>query len=195
MAERGYKIRINVKKVSGNEDRLYCNVSFPDEARELFKKPYVSAKRMQDRLAFVPWDNKTGRGTVAVGANSIQFGLQSDCEKMQDFCGEYNLVNTTDNGIVFVKLADRKPFKRELDTTPSTHDSCPKDVPVVAQPASIKDVLRDAIERKKEDVKKAAEEVVAAENLLAEAKERLAKITDELSAYYVVLNAETGVDK
>lgn len=117
---RDYKIRINVRPLRGYAGKLYAFVSLSDETRALFDKPYVSVKRMQDRLAFVPWDNKTeGRGTVAVGCNTLQFGLQTDCEKMQDFCGEYDLVNKTDAGVVFVKLADRKPFTIEFEKAES----------------------------------------------------------------------------
>jgi len=119
---RGYKIRINVRPSKRYEGKLYAYVALSDETREMFDKPYVSVKRMHDRLAFVPWEYKTGNGTVAVSGNSLQFGLQADCEKMQDFCGEYNLVNKTDNGVVFVKLADRKPFAREFEKDGSKHD-------------------------------------------------------------------------
>ena len=110
MAERNYKLRINA---CDSYQYTRVMVSFPDAVAPMFEKPYVSVKRMQDRLAFVPWDTKTEQGIVAVGKNIIHFSKKADAEKMADFFGQYNLVGKTDSGIVYVKLCDRKPFDRE----------------------------------------------------------------------------------
>ena len=188
MSKSRYKMRINVYDTNG---KRYGYISLSEDVAAMFDKPYVSIKRMQDRLAFVPWDNKTEQGIVSVSNGKIQFGLQSDCDKAQDFCGQYYLVNKTDSGIVFVKLADRHPFDRELPERVHTpHDKCTEPV-VVTQSAGLTDMLRDAIERKKEEVNKAAENVTAAENLLNEAKERLDRLAEELRAYKTVLSLET----
>lgn len=188
MSKSRYKMRINVYDTNG---KRYGYISLSEDVAAMFDKPYVSIKRMQDRLALVPWDNKTEQGIVSVSNGKIQFGLQSDCDKVQDFCGQYYLVNKTDSGIVFVKLADRHPFDREFPERVHTpHDKCTEPV-VVTQSVGLTDMLRDAIERKKEEVNKAAEEVTAAENLLNEAKERLDRLAEELSAYKTVLSLET----
>jgi hypothetical protein len=187
MASR-YNIRINVRTLKNGN--LYSYVSMSEEVAALFEKPYVSVKRMNDRLAFCQWDNKTGRGEVTINNGRLQFGVQADCEKMQDFCGQYYLYGKTDSGVIYVKLEDRRPFDREVgEYLASPHDKCSEHV--VTQTACLSDMLQQAIERKSGELTKAAEEVTAAENLLKEAQERFDKVSAELNAYYVVLNAET----
>lgn len=184
-----YKMRINVRTLTNGS--LYSYVSMSDDVAAMFTKPYVSVKRMQDRLAFCQWDKKTGQGTVKVGKNSLQFGVQEDCEKIKDFCGQYYLVNKTDSEIVFVKLADRHPFDKEVgEYNSSPHDKCselPKEAP---HSATLAEMIDEAIKRKQGEVDRAAEEVVAAENILKDAKERFDKLSEELSAYYTVLRSE-----
>lgn len=196
MASR-YKIRINVRRLQNGN--LYSYVSLSEDVAALFEKPYVSVKRMNDRLAFCQWDKRAGRGEVTLNNGRLQFGVQADCEKMQDFCGQYYLYGKTDSGVIYVKLEDRHPFDREVgEYHGSKHDKCTHadDLPPQKDDAprftqSLREMLREAIERKQSEVNTAAEEVTAAENLLNEAKERLDRLAEELNAYKTVLSLET----
>lgn len=200
MARRNYKIRINVHKLT--DDRLHAMVSLADDVIEMFGgKPYVSVKRMQDRLAFVPWDNKTGRGMVAISNNSLQFGVQSDCEKMKDFCGEYTLVGNNESGIVYVKLEDRRPFEREYEREKGIkHDKVAEESQSAVTGKDLggsvgldfASMIEQRIKEKQEEIRKADEEVTAAQTILDEAKERLSKLNNDLRSYYTVLCMERG---
>lgn len=201
MAEnKQYQLRISVMPLT--ETRNYANVSFSDDVKAMFSKEYLSVKRMQDRLAFVPWDNKTGYGTVAIsGRNIVQFGLQNDCDKMMDFCGEYDIVNRTDNGVVFVKLEDRRPLKkwnkdieerfREVSHDPVT--VLPKEPPVITQAQMLSDALRDAIENKETELRTAEEELDTALALAEDARRNRDKVEKELLAYKAAYEVAKGV--
>lgn len=201
MAGRNYKIRINVKPTTGK--RWRAQVALSDEAVALFDKPYVSVKRMQDRLAFCQWDNKTGQGMSVLNNNILQFGVLEDCEKMKDFCGEYNLVTKTDSGIVFVKLADRKPFTISYDREHTPHDKCtelPPDTrldsvenPIGLYEAgnvpSLKELLGEKIEEGEKQLKEIRAEI---ERLMKEyiepMQEKADNLNDEIRAYCKAYN-------
>lgn len=201
MAEnKRYQLRISVMPLT--ETRNYANVSFSDDVKAMFTKEYLSVKRMQDRLAFVPWDNKTGYGTVAISdRNIIQFGLQSDCDKMMDFCGEYDIVNRTDNGVVFVKLEDHRPLKKRnkdieeqfREVSPEPVTVMPEEPPVITQAQMLSDVLRDAIENKEAELKNAEQDLDTALALAEDARRNRDKVEKELSAYKAAYKVAKGV--
>ena len=201
MGYRRYKMRINVRTLK-NGNRYAC-VTVSDDVAAMIDKPYVSVKRMQDRLAFVPWDNKTGYGTVVLNNNTLQFGVQEDCEKMLDFCGQYYLVNKTDSGIVFVKLADRHPFDREVvEYNGSTHDKCSElppdtrldsvDNPIglydVGKVPSLKELLKAEIEKKQKELEPIQKDIDAAKALLKEAEDRYEEVNIKLRAFCSAYN-------
>ena len=191
-------MRINVRTLkSGNR---YACVTMSDEVAAMIDKPYVSVKRMQDRLAFVPWDNKTGNGTVVLSNNTLQFGVQEDCEKMLDFCGQYYLVNKTDSGIVYVKLADRHPFDREVvEYNGSTHDKCSEliaddllpsegETPKWVKKPSLKELLKAEIEKKQKELEPIQKDIDAAKALLKEAEDRYEEVNIKLRAFCSAYN-------
>lgn len=104
-----YKIRINIYETKLGR-RVYVRLA--GDTYKMFPKPYVELRRIQDRIGFVPRDQQNNSGIVAIRENKLQFALETDCRKMEDFCGEYDEVNVTESGVVFLKLSDKKPYSQ-----------------------------------------------------------------------------------
>lgn len=165
MAKANYKLRINVYERNG-QLAAYCSIS--DETMELFTHPYYSVKRMQDRLAFMPWEHK-GRGMVRLGDGTLQYGVQEDCEKMKDFCGEYWLVGNNDKGVVWVKLEDRHPFKREvLNRVSTTRDAVAPVMYEAGNVPSLAELLAKEITKKNGELEKIELDLTAAREMVDE---------------------------
>jgi len=190
MKPKQYKMRICIH---GTKDKKRIYVSFNDDTLAMFTKPYVSVKRMQDRLAFMQWDTKTGQGFSAISNGMLRFSKQTDCEKMFDFCGEYNVVTKTDNGVVYVKLCDRMPLTTVVtnneeravleDLVPERNDALSHFVPQTPS-QSLADLLAIAIEKKQKELDTAQEEINVIKNgVLMRAMKRYEKINEELIAY------------
>lgn len=202
MPKSNYKIRINV---TGKEYK--CGyVSLSEEVMQYFKSPYYSVKRMNDRLMFIPWNEKTERGIVVLGNNTLQFGLQSDCEKMKDFCGEYYLYSTNEKGAVWVKLEDRHPFEREYkDRDASKRDkvampTVPEVLHLDEQPVmylsgnvpTLAELLEKAIEEKQKELEPISNDIKEAQALLDELQEKWDAVNNQLKAYCTAYNIAKG---
>lgn len=187
MPKGNYKIRINV---TGKEYK--CGyVSLSEEVMQYFKSPYYSVKRMNDRLMFIPWNEKTERGIVVLGNNTLQFGLQSDCEKMKDFCGEYYLYSTNENGAVWVKLEDRHPFEREYkDRDASKRDKVAMNLG--GNVPTLTELLEKAIEEKQKELEPISNDIKEAQALLDELQEKWHEVNDQLKAYCTAYNIAKG---
>lgn len=192
MRAKTYQMRICAH---GYKDKKKVYVSFSDETLAMFTKPYISVKRMQDRLAFMQWDTKTGQGFSAICNGMLRFAKQTDCEKMLDFCGEYALVTQTDNGIVFVKLEDRLPFTTVVTTATDGNDvhainteTLVKTVPVSDKP-NLSQLLAEEIEKKQKELAEISNQIDAIKNgVLRTAQERYEKVNNELRAYCIAYN-------
>lgn len=117
MPSRTYKMRIAVYETT--QGCPAGSVVISGDTYSMFTKPYVQLKRIGDRLGFIPRDNVgNGRvGIVAVRPDKFQFTFSAAVEKLREFCGEYDTVNVTDNGVVFIRLADRKDYTRTTSGT------------------------------------------------------------------------------
>ena len=155
MPKSNYKIRINVT----GDGYKSGNVTLSEEVMQYFTHPYYSVKRMGDRLMFIPWGKKTERGIVALGNNSLQFGVKSDCETMKDFCGEYYLFGAnSSNGEVWVRLEDRHPFKKEVTSRENIkYDKVA--TTEVAEEDVVKTFFEKEIERVESEQKKIKDEI------------------------------------
>lgn len=186
MPKSNYKIRINVT----GKGYKSGNVSLSEEVMQYFTHPYYSVKRMKDRLMFIPWDNKTERGIVALGNNALQFGLCSDCEKMKDFCGEYYLYSINENGAVWVKLEDRHPFKREV--TSRENVKYDKVADTDASEVTLAELLEKAIEEKQKELEPISNDIKEAQALLDELQEKWHEVNEQLKAYCSAYNIAKG---
>lgn len=108
--KRDYAVRIAVY-TKGNGNECVC-VTFNDDAHLALLDfgRYFTIKRMNDRLAFVGWKNKTGRGMAHLNNNMLQFSVPSDIEIAKEFAGQYNVMRSANDKMMFVSLEDRKDF-------------------------------------------------------------------------------------
>ena len=195
--ELGYGMRISVYDRFGRYDGI---VNLSENVAKMFEKPYVEIRRMQDRLAFVPWDKKTGKGLYLINNAKIQFSQQFDCEKALDFCGEWeeDMVAKTDNGVVFVKLGDMKPFSKSFSKKHAGHvqtqpeEETPKKEKKHEPSQSLIDLLGAAIEKTKKDLKHEDEIIETLKEELDKATKRRENVNRELLAYFNAYNAAKG---
>lgn len=195
--KKKFGLRVNVW--NGEDNQRKAIVKFGDEIAQLITKPYVSCKRMHDRLAFMQWDNKTENGIVLFSGNKLQFALAADCEKMMDFVGEYDVdvVNHNENGVVFVKLADRKPTKKaltEVEEKPTltvasgvTATIDPSLILRAERKAGLAEMLEDAIAELQARYDALEQEHIAARELLNEIAGKQGNVYDQIKTYKAAL--------
>lgn len=107
MREKNYKMRVAVYDTTAGETAI---IELGDGVGKMFPKPFVELRRMNDRIGFVPRDDKNTRGVAAIREDRLQFATKENCDKLRDFCGEYDKVHITDGGVVFLKLDDKKDY-------------------------------------------------------------------------------------
>lgn len=192
---RNYAMRVNVYKTTNGQNGL---VSLSEETMKLFTKPYVTVKKWSDRLAFVPWETKTGQGMYVVSNGKIQMGMPSDCELLKEFCGEYDDVVQTENGMVYVKLSDRRDFKTvgasilgTKHTNPT--ERSPRVIPTSTM--SLVEMLEQEIGRANDRLDSLEEELREAEKLVLEYQSKCEVVRGELKAYKAALFAAKGVNR
>ena len=199
MKSKNYSMRVNVYKTASGYTGY---VTLCEEALSMFNgKQYVSISRMQNRLAFVPHDYKSGRGEVSIRNSRIQFGMQSDCEMLQDFCGEYDTINRTETGVVFIKLEDKRGYdnvgavQSGIPHKSTSRKAVKSEEPKVVkkQPTmSLADMLQTAVDHAKEELRKLESERIAISKRLEQIARLQAQTNDAITAYQLALSVAKG---
>lgn len=179
-----YSMRINVAIESSGRKRAV--IYLPQETQNLFSKPYISVRRMNDRLAFMQWDNKTERGMCAISKGVIQFGVESDVEKIEDFVGEYDVVNSTDNGVVFIKMEDKLPLKDRTWNKKKRQPVLVKEVKT--SNVGLSDMLKNIVNDLQNQWEKLEKDRIAANDLIDEILNKQKKVESDMEIYKKALD-------
>lgn len=179
-----YSMRINVAIESSGRKRAV--IYLPQETQDLFSKPYISVRRMNDRLAFIQWDKKTERGMCAISKGVIQYGVESDVEKIEDFVGEYDVVNRTDNGVVFIKMDDKHPLKDRTWNKKKRQPVLIKEVKT--SNIGLTDMLKNTVDDLQNQWEKVERDRKEAGKMLDEIIEKKIKIENDLKVYKAALD-------
>lgn len=184
---RQYAVRIIIN--TNSDGKRNGVVTFGTEAarrlREERDATYVSLKRMNDRLAFVPWDNKGSKDGVVLLSKTdmLQFSRPDDLEMLEAFEGEYD--GLLENGRLFYVVQDkvrpwttvlpaRKPAERTEKPVERTNDAQTTNAPLEALKALASELRRKA--------EQADEDRREAEKLRDEAVARIAEYTGKAIA-------------
>ena len=195
--KRDYAVRIAVY-TKGNGKESVC-VTFNDDTylALLDFGRYFTIKRMNDRLAFVGWKNKTERGMAHLDNNMLQFNVPSDVELAKEFAGQYNVMINANDKMMYVSLEDRRDFSvtlppvngRKLDETLSA-----KPAEQTAAP-SLTDMLQTAINTCETELKDLERKIDEAKEVYNDLVRKLKAKDEETKAYRNALYAARGKEQ
>lgn len=210
---RNYAVRVSVHDAQKGKVAV---IVFSDEVMRMFPQntSFVSLRRVEDRLAFVPHESRTERGAVVLKNNKLMVSTTSACAKALDFCGEYDDIVQAANGMLFVKLSQKRGYDTVLPTRfgdihpnydPGTEaraqdrasEATTQQKAVVAETATpvectLVKVLASTIQNMRADKQRLETQIVEFEQKLESLREQYRRCDDAITTYQLALAVAKG---